>query len=168
MDDPARLCFVCLGNICRSPTAEGVMGHLVAAAGLTGRIEVESAGTAGWHEGDRVDRRTRAEAERRGIDLSALRGRQFRAADFSRFDLVLAMDHENEVDLAQLAPDDDARASIALLRAFDPDAGPDADLAVPDPYYGGEDGFAAVFDMVDKACRGLLDHVRTELLDPPG
>lgn len=167
MADPVRLCFVCLGNICRSPTAEGVMRHLVAKAGLTERIEVDSAGTAGWHEGDHPDRRTRAEAQRRGIDLSGLRGRQFGADDFARFDLVLAMDHDNLVDLASLAPDDDARASIELLRAFDPAADSDADLAVPDPYYGGADGFAAVFDMVDRACRGLLDHVRTEQLDPP-
>ncbi len=166
MADPVRLCFVCLGNICRSPTAEGVMRHLVAEAGLTDRIDIDSAGTAGWHEGDRPDRRALAEAQRRGLDLSDLRGRRFRAGDFGRFDLVLAMDHENEVDLAELAPDDAARASIALLRTFDPTAGPDADLAVPDPWYGGEDGFAAVFDMVERACRGLLDHVRAELLDP--
>lgn len=157
MSDPVvRLCFVCLGNICRSPTAEAVMAHHLAEAGLSSRVRVESAGTGHWHVGEPPDRRAAAEARRRGITMRS-RARQFRPDDFEQFDLVLAMDHENLRDLERLAPHEEARRKLALLRAFDPAA---EDLTVPDPYFGGPEGFAHVFDLVDSACRGLLDHLR--------
>jgi protein-tyrosine phosphatase len=155
---PRALLFVCLGNICRSPTAEGVMRSVLAEAGIEG-VTVDSAGTAGWHVGDVPDRRSVAEARSRGLDLTGLRGRQVSTADFERFDLLLAMDAENEADLRRLAPDEQARSKVALLRSFDPAATAAGDLDVPDPYYGGPDGFARVFDAIEAACRGLLDHV---------
>ncbi len=154
-----RVLFVCLGNICRSPTAEAVMRRLVADADLDGSIVVDSAGTAGWHEGDPPDRRSIAEARQRGLDLSGLRGRQVRAHDFDRFDLLLAMDAENQRDLLALAPDDAARGKVRLLREFDPEALASGDVEVGDPYYGGPDGFADVYDQIERACRGLLAHL---------
>ena len=133
------------------------MRRRVAEAGLDGEIAVESAGTGSWHVGNPADPRARAEARARGIAMDG-RARQFRAADFARLHLVLAMDHANAADLRALAPDHAAGAKVRLLREFDPAAR--GDLAVPDPYYGGDDGFAEVFDMVDAACRGLLEHLR--------
>jgi protein-tyrosine phosphatase len=152
---PVRICFVCLGNICRSPTAEAVMAHRLAEAGLDGLVVVESAGTGNWHIGEPADARARAEAGRRGIPMSG-RAQQFTRADFARFDLVLAMDAENVAALRRIAPAG-AEERVRLFRSFDPDA---AHHEVPDPYFGGEDGFTAVFDMVDAACRGLIDHLR--------
>jgi low molecular weight protein-tyrosine phosphatase len=162
-DPPVRLCFVCLGNICRSPTAAAVMAHRVAEAGLAHRITVESAGTGDWHVGEAPDRRAIREARRRGIEMTS-RARQFLARDFARFDLVLAMDASNVAALSSIAPDSAARAKIRLLRSFDPEAR--GDLAVPDPYFGGPDGFATVFDRIDAACRGLLAALRRGPLDP--
>ncbi len=161
-----RVCFVCLGNICRSPTAEGVMTHLVRDAGLADRFEIDSAGMGAWHVGDRADERSAAEARRRGIELTS-RARQFHPGDFYTFDLVLAMDARNLTDLHDAAPEAHLRERAMLLRTFDPTISPDRsrrDLDVPDPYYGGPSGFADVFDMVDRACRGLLDHIRTTRL----
>jgi len=158
-DGVLRICFVCLGNICRSPTAEAVMRHLVGAAGLEERIQVDSAGTGGWHVGEPPDRRSREVGERRGMPLSG-RARQFVAADFKRFDLVLAMDGQNFDTLVEMAPDDAAAAKIHRLRVFDAAAPPDAD--VPDPYYGGADGFDRVFDICEAACRGLLTRLRAD------
>ena len=157
MPDPVRLCFVCLGNICRSPTAAAVMGHLVAQAGLDSRIEIESAGTSRWHIGEPPDSRSVAEAQRRGI-LMKNRGQQFTAADFDRFNLVLAADHDNATVLKDLAPTDESQAKVRLLREFD--VGGAGDLAVPDPYYGGENGFRDVFDLIEAACAGLLEELR--------
>ena len=136
------------------------MRHLVEAAALDGEIEVDSAGTAGWHLGDRPDRRSQDEARRRGLDLSSLRGRQVSADDFAAFDLLVAMDGDNCDDLLALAPDEAGRAKVRRLREFDPASAAHGQLDVPDPYYGGPDGFAHVFDVVEAACRGLLDHVR--------
>jgi len=150
---PVRVLFVCLGNICRSPTAEAVMHHHVTANGLGHAIEVDSAGTGGWHVGDEPDERARAEAARRGIEMRS-RGRQVHLGDLEHFDLVLAMDESNLTDLRDMAVTDEQRAKIRRLREFDPAAGDDLD--VPDPYYGGANGFADVFDLVDAACRGLL------------
>lgn len=133
------------------------MRHRVAEAGLDGEIVVESAGTGSWHVGGPSDPRARAEARARGIAMDG-RARQFQGADFDRLDLVLAMDHSNAADLRALAPHPGAAAKVRLLREFDPDAR--GDLAVPDPYYGGDGGFTDVFDMVDAACRGLLEHLR--------
>lgn len=157
--DPVRVCFVCLGNICRSPTAEGIFRHLVREAGLEGRIAVESAGTGGYHVGEPPDRRAAVTARERGVALGG-RAQQFRARDFARFDHVVAMDATNRRDLLALAPDAAARAKVSLLRDFDPDAPPDA--AVPDPYYGGDGGFDEVFDICDAACRGLLARLRAD------
>jgi protein-tyrosine phosphatase len=153
-----RVCFVCLGNICRSPTAEAVMRQRVAEAGLSDAIEVESAGTGSWHVGDPPDARAAQEARARGLVMDG-RAQQFRAADFGRFDLVLAMDEENAAYLRRIAPDADAAAKVRLLREFDPHAAGD-DLSVPDPYYGGPEGFSTVFGLVDAACRGLVEHLR--------
>lgn len=160
LEQPIRLCFVCLGNICRSPAAMAVMASLVAADGLSDAITVDSAGTGSWHLGDVPDHRTRAEARRRGIPLEHF-GRQFVPADFARFDLVLAMDGSNVSDLGALALSGEARAKIRLLRSFDPSA--NGALEVPDPYYGGPEDFAEVFDLVDAACRGLLASLRARM-----
>jgi protein-tyrosine phosphatase len=165
-EDPAptvRLCFVCLGNICRSPTAAAVMAHRVAQAGLAHRIAIESAGTGDWHVGEPPDWRAVEEARRRGIPMTG-RARQFRARDFARFDLVLAMDARNVAALRSIAPDRDAREKVRLLRSFDPQAR--GDLSVPDPYFGGPDGFTLAFDGIDAACVGLLAALRRGPLAP--
>ena len=129
------------------------MADLVAHAGMDGVVEIESAGTGGWHVGDGPDRRAAAEARRRGIAMDHT-AQQFTRRDFARFDLVVAMDEDNVADLRAIAPDADAAAKISLLRSYDAVSEPGA--AVPDPYYGGPEGFAHVFDLVDRACRGLL------------
>lgn len=136
------------------------MRQLISDAQLDGEVEIDSAGTAGWHIGDEPDSRSQAEATRRGLDLSSLRGRRVRPDDFDSFDLLIAMDRENAADLESLAPNDEARSKIHLLREFDPAAIASGQLDVPDPYYGGPDGFAHVFDVVEAACRGLLEHLR--------
>lgn len=152
-----RVCFVCLGNICRSPTAEGVMKALVARASLEHAIAIESAGTAGYHEGEPSDARSRKHAKRRGYALDGT-ARQFRVPDFGRFEHVLAMDGRNAAQLVAMARSDAERAKVRLLRAFDPESPPDAD--VPDPYYGGDAGFEEVLDLCERACAGLLAHLR--------
>lgn len=154
-----RICFVCLGNICRSPTAEAVMQRLVDAAGLGARVTLDSAGTGHWHAGELADPRTRAAAERRGISITH-RARQFVAADLARFDLVVAMDRDNLGALHRLRGGGD-RPAVELLRRFDPSA-PDG-AEVPDPYAGGPAGFDEVLELCERACRGLLDHVRDRL-----
>lgn len=153
----ARVLFVCMGNICRSPTAEGVMRGLVAEAGLSDRIALDSAGTGGWHAGDPPDPRSVAAAARRGIRVDGA-ARKVRLADFDEFDLIVALDRANARDLRRLAPDDRAAVKVRLLREFDPAGG--GDLDVPDPYYGGAGGFGRVLDLVDASCRGLLDELR--------
>jgi protein-tyrosine phosphatase len=154
-----RLCFVCLGNICRSPTAEGVMLALVQREGLSQHFSIESAGTASYHVGERPDRRTLATARTHGVELPS-RARQWLATDFAKFDLVLAMDSNNRADLLGLAPDALARDKVLLLRSFEPDA--ELDAAVPDPYYGGPAGFEEVFAICERACLGLLASLRRE------
>ena len=152
--EPLRVLFVCMGNICRSPTAEAVLRNYVSATDLVDGIEIDSAGTGGWHAGDPPDERAQAEAMRRGISMTS-RARQVHVGDLDHFDLVLAMDEANLTDLLDLATTPEQRRKIKRLREFDPDA--DGDLDVPDPYYGGASGFADVFDIVDAACRGLVD-----------
>jgi protein-tyrosine phosphatase len=152
-----RLSFVCLGNICRSPTAEAVMRHLVREAGLDKDIQIDSAGTGSWHVGEPRDPRSSAVGRRRGMPLGG-RARQFQAEDFARFDYVLAMDKQNRDALLEMAPDDGAAAKVRLLRSFDRESAPEAD--VPDPYYGGAQGFDQVFDICEAACRGLLAELR--------
>jgi protein-tyrosine phosphatase len=154
-----RILFVCMGNICRSPTAEGVMRRLVREAGLEDRVEVDSAGTGGWHAGDPPDARATAAARRRGTTLEGA-ARQVTVEDFDRFDLLLAMDGSNLHELRQLAPDETARARTRLLRELDPASAGLVDLDVPDPYYGGPRGFDTVLDLVEAACEGLLEEVR--------
>jgi protein-tyrosine phosphatase len=156
-----RLLFVCLGNICRSPTAEGVMRRLIADAGLEDTVTVDSAGTGGWHAGSPPDERATAAARARGVVLDG-RARQVTAADFDRFDLLVAMDASNRRDLECLAPNAAARRKVVALREFDPLAVEAGELEVPDPYYGGDDGFEHVLDVVERACRGLLRHVREQ------
>jgi protein-tyrosine phosphatase len=146
-----RILFVCLGNICRSPTAEGVMRRLVEEEGLEDQIEIDSAGTGGWHVGAPPDQRATEAARRRGTTLSGA-ARRFDPADFDRFDLILAMDAENKRDLLALAPDDEARAKVRLFLSGGRD--------VPDPYYGGAGGFEEVLDLVEEAARELLAEVR--------
>ena len=154
---PVRVCFVCLGNICRSPTAEATMRQLLAEARLTAHIEIDSAGTGGWHVGEPPDRRARAAAKRRGINVWG-QARKVITRDFEYFDYVIAMDRSNRHDLWRLAPHDAGKSKIELLRNFDPDSPREAD--VPDPYYGGGDGFERVLDICEAACRGLLQHIR--------
>jgi protein-tyrosine phosphatase len=159
---PYRVTFVCLGNICRSPTAEIVTRRLVEEAGLAGRVKVSSAGTGDWHVGQPIDRRAGAELTARGFDGRRHEARQFVARSFQAADLVLAMDRANERDLLRLAPDDESAAKVRLLRCFDPDAVRTGDLEVPDPYYG-DDGFARVFDLIERACRGLVADLGQQL-----
>jgi protein-tyrosine phosphatase len=155
-----RLLFVCMGNICRSPTAEGVMRALLREQGLEDAVEVDSAGTGGWHVGDPPDPRATAAARARGVTLAGA-ARQITPADFSRYDLVLAADRRNLRELRAVMPAD-ATADVTLLRGFDPASDGAPDLDVPDPYYGGDDGFEHVLDLVDAACRGLLDRLRAD------
>ncbi|MEO8699689.1 MAG: low molecular weight protein-tyrosine-phosphatase [Kofleriaceae bacterium] len=154
-----RICFVCMGNICRSPTAEGVMAKLLRDAGLAERVTIDSAGTGGWHAGDLPDTRTRKAAKKRGLDLGH-RARQFTRYDLDKFDLIIAMDADNLRHLTLLAGTREA-PMIRMLRSFDPEA-PDG-AEVPDPYSGGDAGFEHVLDLCEAACRGLLGHVRERL-----
>jgi protein-tyrosine phosphatase len=154
-----RLLFVCLGNICRSPTAEGAMRALVQRAGLGGEIEVDSAGTGAWHVGSAPDARASAAARARGLVLGGV-ARTVTPRDFDDFDLLLAMDHSNFEDLLALARDDDARAKVRLLREFDEASSSSGTLEVPDPYYGATGGFEEVLDIVQAACVGLLEDIR--------
>lgn len=147
---------MCLGNICRSPLAEGVFRELVQQAGLQDRFLIDSAGTSGYHTGEGPDPRTSEVAARRGIILEHA-SRRLRAADLERFDFILAMDRENLGRIETLAAGD-GRCEIGLLRAYDESAEPGGE--VPDPYYSGASGFEDVHDMVERACRGLLFHIR--------
>ncbi len=148
--------FVCLGNICRSPLAEGVLQHLLAEAGLDGAVEVESAGTGSWHVGDLADPRSREVASRNGVQLTS-RARQVRPEDFERFDLIVAMDRSNLADLQEMKERHGGDARLALLRDWDPDPG---DGEVPDPYFGGEKGFDKVYDMVRRSLERLMEELR--------
>ena len=151
-----KILFVCLGNICRSPTAEGVFRAIAARDAPDLTIEVDSAGTAGYHIGEPPDARTRQAASRRGYDLSALRARIVEPRDFENFDLILAMDRENLNVLRHRAPVD-AHERVRLFLEFAPDA---TVTEVPDPYYGGPNGFEEVLDLVEAATHGLLQHLR--------
>jgi len=150
--------MVCLGNICRSPTAEGVLRHLLQQENPPLPIEVDSAGTADYHIGDPPDRRSRRAAMERGIDISDLRGRQVEAADFSRFDLILAMDKENLRELQRLRPAN-SRAELKLLMDYAPESGSE----VPDPYYRDAAAFEKVLDLTAAASRGLIVSLRSSL-----
>jgi len=155
---PTRVLFVCMGNICRSPAAEGVFLHLLAEAGLEDCFAVDSAGTGGWHVGDRADRRMIAAAQRRGIHLPS-RARQIEAADLQRFDHILTMDADNLAEVRRLERQAPGGARISPLidhcrQLRSPE--------VPDPYYGGADGFERVLDLLEDACAGLLEDLLQE------
>lgn len=155
---PVRVLFVCLGNICRSPLAEGIFRRMVVDAGLGDRVDVDSAGTGNWHIGEPPHPESTAVAARRGLRLEG-QARQVAPEDLSDFDYVIAMDASNLADLREMAQKGAAaRARIHRLREFDPTPG--ADLDVPDPYGGGPGGFERVHDVVERACSGLLDHLR--------
>jgi protein-tyrosine phosphatase len=160
-DRPVRLLFVCMGNICRSPTAEGVMAHLLEKEGLTDRVTIDSAGTGAWHAGSAPDERATSAAATRGITLSGC-ARQVRQSDFQDFDLLLCADADNLRDVRALAPGKAARDKVRRLREFDPEAVRAGDLDIPDPYYGGARGFEDVLDLVERACEGLLDDLRAD------
>jgi protein-tyrosine phosphatase len=148
-----------MGNICRSPTAHGVFRNLVELQGLGKVIEIDSAGTHAYHVGESPDPRAQQTARRRGVDLSDLRARQARRADFAAFDYVLAMDEDNLRGLRAICPPE-AEHKLGLFMAFAPDYGA---TSVPDPYYGGDRGFDQVFDMVEAAALGLLNEIRERL-----
>jgi protein-tyrosine phosphatase len=152
-----RILFVCMGNICRSPTAEGVMRRLVEEAGLQDAIEIDSAGTGGWHAGSPPDVRATTAARARGIVLEGA-ARQVTEEDFTAFDLLLCADRDNLEALEEVAPPGTGDR-IALLRSYDPDSD-GSDLDVPDPYYGGDRGFEHVLDLIEAACGGLLAEIR--------
>jgi len=148
-----RICFVCLGNIVRSPLAENMFLRLAEDAGVDDKYEVDSAGTSGYHIGESPDARMRRVAARHGLEYDG-RARKFARQDFNRFDLIIAMSPTNREDLLRIAPDKEAEKKIRLLREFDTQGGPDA--TVPDPYYGGTAGFEEVYTIVERSCRGLL------------
>jgi protein-tyrosine phosphatase len=151
-----RVCFVCLGNICRSPTAEGVMKHLVSEAGLSDRFEISSAGTGAYHVGEPADARSAEAARRKGIELTS-EARQFVADDFDAFDYVVAMDRKNHLHLLRHARRSADRDKLSLLRQFDAQA---EIQDVPDPYF--EDNFDEVFEICRAGCAGLLEHIVRE------
>ncbi|MCH8237401.1 MAG: low molecular weight phosphotyrosine protein phosphatase [Proteobacteria bacterium] len=155
-----KVLFVCLGNICRSPTAEGVFHTLVEKRGLGGRVTVDSAGTGAWHIGSPPDRRAQAAARQRGIDLSGQRARQAKTGDFHRFDYILAMDADNHRNLAQMCPPGEEHR-LHLFLDFAPEL---KTRDVPDPYYGGDGGFEAVLDMIEAASEGLLADIQEKRL----
>ena len=156
-----KLLFVCLGNICRSPAAEGVFLHLLEEQGLADHFVVDSAGTGSWHVGNKADPRMRAAAERRGIHLPS-RARQIELDDLSRFDLVVTMDSDNLRNVRSLAQEagNNATATIRSMLSY----ARSTDLTdVPDPYYGGEQGFEQVLDLLEDACSGLIEEIKPKL-----
>jgi len=155
---PTRVLFICLGNICRSPAAEGVFLHLLEREGLQAAFEVDSAGTGSWHVGNRADPRMRSAADRRGIHLPS-RARQLEPADLTRFDHILAMDEDNLSAIHAMARRHGATARIAPITGHCRRHGA---REVPDPYYGGPDGFDQVLDLLEDACKGLLEDLRSQ------
>lgn len=160
MPQPTKsVLFVCLGNICRSPTAEGVFRELVAEQGMAQQLEIDSAGTSNWHIGKAPDSRAIAEAASRGIDIAGFKGRQANEFDMDFYDYVIAMDVHNHYDLQQLAGRENAHKVTLFL-----DYAAGIELTdVPDPYYGGEDGFSQVYGLIEQASAGLLDEIKASL-----
>jgi len=149
-----KICFVCLGNIVRSPLAQNLFQSFSCEAGLDHRFEVDSAGISDWHVGERPDPRMRRVASSKGYEYNGT-ARQFKSGDLDHFDLIIAMDEQNAEDLARMARDSDQLAKIRLMREFDPKANGETD--VPDPYYSGIDGFERVYEIIERSVRGLLE-----------
>lgn len=154
MSNIKRICFVCLGNIVRSPLAEHMFRQVAAQAGVASKYEIESAGTGGWHVGESPDARMRRVAAGRGLVYDG-QARKFQRGDLQRFDLVVAMDGDNRAHLLSLARTTEQRSKIRLMREFDPQGGRNA--SVPDPYYGGIDGFEKTYDIVERSVKALLE-----------
>ncbi|MFV1882953.1 MAG: low molecular weight protein-tyrosine-phosphatase [Balneola sp.] len=159
--NPYRLVFVCLGNICRSPTAEGIFIYKVKEAGLQSYFYIDSAGTAAYHTGEGADRRSQETANVHGVHLPSI-ARRFEYADLEEFDLILAMDSSNLTNINQLDRRERFTDKVKLLREFDPKPG---NKEVPDPYYGGQRGFENVFEMVDRSCQAILDELKPLIKD---
>ena len=162
MSKIAEISFVCLGNICRSPLAQGVFQDLVNREKLDQNIFISSAGTGNWHIGNLPDERMRQTAHSKGIKLES-RAQQFQSKDFNRFNLILAMDHSNLIRLSEIAPSTLPPDKLMLFRSFDPESNDDQD--VPDPYYGGAKGFEEVYSMVKRTCPPLLDYIKSRFLN---
>ena len=162
MSKVVKISFVCLGNICRSPLAQGVFQDLVNREKLNQKIFVSSAGTGNWHIGNLPDERMRQTAQSKGIQLES-RAQQFQSKDFNRFNLVLAMDHSNLTRLAEIAPSTLSPDKLMLFRSFDPKSNGDQD--VPDPYYGGAKGFEEVYRMVERTCPPILAYIKSHFLN---
>ncbi|MDX1638917.1 MAG: low molecular weight protein-tyrosine-phosphatase [Balneolaceae bacterium] len=157
--DPFKICFVCLGNICRSPTAEGVFQHLVNKEGLEAYFEIDSAGTSAYHVGEAANSKSQQVANKHGVQLHS-RSRKFEYSDLEYYDLVLAMDHDNLRNVQNLDRKNRFGHKIALMRDFDRRPG---DGAVPDPYYGGMQGFENVFQVVKRSCESLLEELKQQI-----
>jgi protein-tyrosine phosphatase len=155
-DTPVRILFVCMGNICRSPAGEGVLAQLVADAGLSDQIKIDSAGTLGMHAGNPPDSRMRAAAAKRGYELTS-RARQVTAADLEAFDLILVMDKDNHRNVNKLAQTDAQRERVRMFSSFCKNH---LEHEVPDPYYGASQGFEYVLDLLEDGCAGVLDWAR--------
>ena len=162
MSKIAEISFVCLGNICRSPLAQGIFQDLVNREKLDQKIFISSAGTGNWHIGNLPDERMRQTAQSKGIKLES-RAQQFQSKDFNRFNLVLAMDHSNLARLSEIAPSPLPPNKLMLFRSFDPESNDDQN--VPDPYYGGAKGFEEVYSMVKRTCPPLLDYIKSRFLN---
>ena len=162
MSKIAEISFVCLGNICRSPLAQGVFQDLVNREKLDQKIFISSAGTGNWHIGNLPDERMRQTAQSKGIKLES-RAQQFQSKDFNRFNLILAMDHSNLIRLSEIAPSTLPPDKLMLFRSFDPESNDDQD--VPDPYYGGAKGFEEVYSMVKRTCPPLLNYIKSRFLN---
>lgn len=158
MTEPVKVLFVCLGNICRSPSAEGVFRQVVQQAGLDDRIMIDSCGTGNWHVGKCPDNRATAAARKRGIDIADLRARQFSSEDLDRFDHILVMDRQNLADVRDVWRQNGGTEPVLFL-----EFGNSGHDEVPDPYYGGEHGFEHVLDLINEASEGLLQHIREQL-----
>ena len=159
MSKPISVLFVCLGNICRSPLAEGVFRHILDEEGVSDRFRVDSAGTGSWHVGESPDHRAVRSAATRGVTLTG-HARQVQPEDFKQFDYMIAMDKSNLSHLEEFRQGVGGDASLYLLREFDPEGAPGAE--VPDPYYGGPDGFEKVYAIVERSCRALVGHILEE------
>ena len=163
-----RVCFVCSGNICRSPMGEVILRSMLQRAGLRDRVLVDSAGTGGWHEGDAADPRTVQALRDHGYDGADHRAHEFRREWFSDRDLIVVADQGHLQDLRRWAPDALASAKVRLLREFDPAAVASGTLEVDDPYYGGAGDFDRCLTVVERACRGLVEYLGAELPEVPG